>query len=1291
MTESSRPRHVYLRQIDQGERTSLSLLAGLVPAGATVLDLGTGSGALGAHLSAHGGCVVDGVTISAEEAALATTGYRRLVVADLEDPNALAVFSDQRYDRIVCADVLEHLREPEQTLQACRALLAPGGSLLISVPNAGYCGLVADLLQGDFRYRKEGLLDRTHLRFFTRRSLLETLAGQGYGVRALHTVERPLNESEFHTRFDDLPPAVARYLLATPDAGTYQLIAQAEPDVGHAPGVERATGDTAVALFTAQLYWAGEQGYAEAQKITVAGRVGTERQTLRFAVPADATRLRLDPADRPGFLHLHGMRVLAGADERWRWTPDDAGLRTLEACTHQQMAWRAGWPAAAGLVLLLGDDPWVELPVPHEVLAGAHGAATLEVDLGWPMSADYLALAGLMRPLADDAGHLRAEAQAVRAALQGEQRRAAHAEARLADAQQELTRLSSQLDASSALAAAREAELTETQHRMTTQAREVDDLRRRQGELSLDVRQLTQERLGLQRELGESRQQFQQLADHLRWIENSTVFRATRPLVHAKMALDRLLGRAAAPQPAPLPPAERRIEPTEATVDVIVPVYRGLDDTRCCIESVIASQCRTPWRLVVINDCSPEPEVTQWLRDTAAREPRMLLLENEQNLGFVGTVNRGMSVSDRHDVVLLNSDAEVANDWLDRIRAAAYRDARVASVTPFSNNATICSYPKFCEANELPPGWDTARLDRVFAEANAGQALDVPTGVGFCMYIRRDCLREVGLFDVEQFGKGYGEENDFCRRAADAGWRNLHALDCFVRHAGGVSFGASKSQRELDAMEKLRRLHPTYEPIVMAYVAQDPARVARLRADIQRVATSGLPVVLAVLHNRGGGTQRHASELARHFQGRAIFFSLSPAAGGSVWLERLEDGAAFRLAFQLPQDWDRLLDALRGLGVVHVHYHHVIGHADRILGLARELGVSWDFTAHDYYPMCPAISLTGTDDRYCGEDGSGRCKGCARQAPGGDLAGWRQRHGEFLGAARAVLAPSRDTALRYARMWPALRLHVAPHTDITPEALPTPHVKPLQAGTPLRVAVLGGLSRIKGADVLEAVAERAARQGAPLEFHLIGHGYRSLRTQPQAALTVHGAYQEEDLPRLLEWLQPHLVWFPAQWPETYSYTLSACLQAGLPVLAPDLGAFPERLAGRAWSWVVPWNLPAAEMVGELARIREAHFVAGVAPPPPATSAAAGAAEPPSWSHDLDYLRGVAARPVTGLAVDLLAASRPEPVAGIDVPRQPLKRVAMAGVQALRRSAALAWVARLVPAQVQRRVKDWLLA
>jgi hypothetical protein len=213
---------------------------------------------------------------------------------------------------------------------------------------------------------------------------------------------------------------------------------------------------------------------------------------------------------------------------------------------------------------------------------------------------------------------------------------------------------------------------------------------------------LARQKLALETEHQHLVRQYEALGQHLQWIEESTVFRMTRPLVRAKMSLERLLGRRAPAMSEPEVRA-RPVVPTVDTVDVIIPVYRGLADTQRCVEAVLTSQCRTPWRLVVINDASPEPEVTEWLRSVSRRDNRILLLENKENLGFVGTVNRGMALPDRHDALLLNSDTEVANDWLDRLRRAAYSDAKIASVTPFSNNATICSYPRFCEDNELPP------------------------------------------------------------------------------------------------------------------------------------------------------------------------------------------------------------------------------------------------------------------------------------------------------------------------------------------------------------------------------------------------------------------------------------------------------------------------------------------------------------------------------------------------------------------------------------------------------------
>lgn len=1246
MTHSTEDLHVYVRHINADERTSLSVLAQWIPQGATVLDLGCGSGALGQYLAQHRACTTDGITWSEAEAAHARPHYRRVEVADLETADLHTLLAGQRYDRIVCADVLEHLRQPERILDTCRALLAPDGQLLISVPNAAYCGLVAELLHGEFRYRDEGLLDRTHLRFFTRTSLLRLLHEQGWAVDALDTIRRELPESEFGVAFDRLPPAAARYLLAGPDALTYQFIGAIRPHTSEQAAAEANAGATAQppsqganaqALFTAQLYVAQNGHFQEDHKLTRTGAIGALRQTLRFELPAKpsedtaAPRLRLDPADRPGFLHLHALTLRTSDGQvRWHWSAagtashssaaDPANAHTatgslLSASAHQHILWHPPLPTApdTALLLLTGDDPWFELPIPPALLAQAlqTPGASLSVELGWPMSADYLALASRVQPL-------QIQMQVLEQAHQ--QLQAAHYQQQTVLRQQNAAQ----------------------QHSLAAAAAQ--------------QQQLQQQQLLLEQERARLQAHCDQLAAHLKSIENSTVFRATRPLVHAKMAIDRLLGRGSAARTQASSPAPQAQQPPDHPVDIIVPVYRGLADTQLCVDSVLASTCSTPYRLIVINDASPEPEVTAWLRQRAAQEPRITLLENPENLGFVGTVNRGMGLSDSHDVLLLNSDTEVANDWLDRIRRAAYSDRQVASVTPFSNNATICSYPRFCQDNDLPAGYDTARLDALCARTNPGAVVDVPTGVGFCMYIRRDCLAQVGLFDTANFGKGYGEENDFCQRAAQAGWRNLHLLDTFVLHTGGVSFGASKSPREQAAMETLRRLHPRYEADVHAFVQADPAQPYRFALDLARVLTPRLPVVLAVLHDRAGGTVRHARELAQHLQAQASFVLLRPTAQG-VQLGLPSEDDALQLHFALPAQETALVQLLRQLDVQHIHYHHLLGHSATVKNLPALLGVGYDFTAHDFYSFCPQISLTTDTNAYCGEQGLEQCRQCLRRnpAPGGaSIEAWRSQHAPFVQGARNVLVPSRDAARRFVRFAPSAHIRLAPHTDV-PETthLPTPMPRPVATGAPLKIVVIGALSTIKGADVLEDVATEAARRNAPIEFHLLGYGYRHLRAQPRARLTVHGSYDEKDLPALLQWLQPDLAWFPAQWPETYSYTLSACLQAGLPVVAPDLGAFAERLAGRPWSWVRPWASSTTDWVQWFTYLREAHFASLHPPQPPATLA-----EQPEdaliqpWDYHRDYTQGLPPPAPTASAPAAAQLANLRPVASTAAPALP---------------------------------------
>ena len=264
-------------------------------------------------------------------------------------------------------------------------------------------------------------------------------------------------------------------------------------------------------------------------------------------------------------------------------------------------------------------------------------------------------------------------------------------------------------------------------------------------------------------------------------------------------------------------------------IDVIIPAYRGLAQTRRCLASVLDAPVREAHEVIVIDDASPEPPLSAWLRDLAG-QGRITLRSHAGNAGFVASVNEGMGLHPDRDVVLLNSDTEVAGDWLDRLAAHVARDPRVGTVTPFSNNATICSYPVFAQSNRLPEGTTTARLDAAFARANTAMTVEVPTAVGFCMFIARRCLADVGRFDEEAFGRGYGEEVDFCMRAARAGWRHVLAADTFVYHEGEVSFGSGAQDIRDRAQSVIDDRYPEFQVRVRAFLADDPPRPFRDRA-----------------------------------------------------------------------------------------------------------------------------------------------------------------------------------------------------------------------------------------------------------------------------------------------------------------------------------------------------------------------------------------------------------------------------------------------------------------------------
>jgi GT2 family glycosyltransferase len=305
---------------------------------------------------------------------------------------------------------------------------------------------------------------------------------------------------------------------------------------------------------------------------------------------------------------------------------------------------------------------------------------------------------------------------------------------------------------------------------------------------------------------------------------------------------------------APAPPV-RAISPTRARkvrgelganapslVTVIVPVYEDLEATRACLASLTAQKSKIAFRIIVVDDRTPNGELRDFV-ERAARRDEFLLIQNEWNLGFAGAVNEAFLHCLDGDVLLLNSDTFLPVDAIERLVAAAYSSPEIGTVTPFSNNGELTSYPAPNVANPIDSAARILEIDRCAAAANRAGVVDLPNGVGFCLYIKRSCLDTVGPLS-ETYSRGYCEDVEFCLKARELGFRNVCATGVFVGHAGTRSFGSDKRALVVRNLAILATRFPEYEIRYAAFLQADPLRPARSAIDKLLVPTGDV-VLLA--------------------------------------------------------------------------------------------------------------------------------------------------------------------------------------------------------------------------------------------------------------------------------------------------------------------------------------------------------------------------------------------------------------------------------------------------------------
>ena len=315
-------------------------------------------------------------------------------------------------------------------------------------------------------------------------------------------------------------------------------------------------------------------------------------------------------------------------------------------------------------------------------------------------------------------------------------------------------------------------------------------------------------------------------------------------------------------------------------IDIIIPIYNAYDDLTLCLESIYANTDLNRNRLILINDNSPDERIRELL-DSQTRE-NVIVIHNAENKGFSNNINIGMAQSEENDVILLNSDTVVTAGWVEKMESCAYLDRSTGTVTPLSNNASLCSVPEPFEENKLPEGVSVEAAGEIIERCSLKKYPRISVANGFCMYVKREVIDRIGNFDAETFGRGYGEENDFCNRAEQAGYRHVMCDDTYIYHSGTKSFVSKEKAAYIKSHDMiLRDRYPEQMRNNDIYVRDNPNRFIADNVGIYLDLANGRKnlLLLAMSDFRKdasdhiGGTQLHVRDLTNELRDRYNVFA----------------------------------------------------------------------------------------------------------------------------------------------------------------------------------------------------------------------------------------------------------------------------------------------------------------------------------------------------------------------------------------------------------------------------------
>ncbi len=477
-------------------------------------------------------------------------------------------------------------------------------------------------------------------------------------------------------------------------------------------------------------------------------------------------------------------------------------------------------------------------------------------------------------------------------------------------------------------------------------------------------------------------------------------------------------------------------------VDIIIPIYNALEDLKVCIESLYKNTDLINNRLILINDCSSDVNVKIYLDQQESLNENIVVINNESNKGFSYNINLGMSQSIDRDVILLNSDTIVTKDWVEKIVACAYSDCSIGTVTPLSNNATLCSVPNFCEENSLPEGMTIEQVAQIVEECSLKKYPRITVAHGFCMFIKREVINLIGNFDAETFGRGYGEENDFCNRAEQMGYIHVMCDDTYIYHSGTKSFVSKEKEQYIKEHDQiLNNRYPQQMQNNAMHCQNNPNGWVGKNIGYHLDIWNGKKNILYLLQSdfkegaddNVGGTQLHVKHLTMGLRNDMnVFVAARDLEYLQVTAYTGEKEHTFRFyigekeSFPLLRNRE-LAEIFRSILIEFridlVHVHHTATTSLDIYYEADKLGIPIIYTAHDFYYICPNEKLLDYEGNVCIEKSKKNCNECLNKKKNfynknNYIDMWHKHHEKVFELCKLIITPTKSAKEILCKLYP---------------------------------------------------------------------------------------------------------------------------------------------------------------------------------------------------------------------------------------------------------------------------------